>query len=154
MSLVLVACGDGLVARPPDLRETLAARLRAGRLDRQLARGVCPEATAALSLRAQAIVRRQHQRQLAALVAWAIAQSRAPATRPTSAAVPVRRRSVIAAEGSFLRLLNRLQGPGPLPVAGVARVRLLFVDGAGPLYYAGCPTSLRAAVDEALEALG
>ncbi len=63
--LVLLEEADCPVARPARPWDQLMARVRASRLDRELAGGASPDATVALALRAQTLVRAQTRRDVA-----------------------------------------------------------------------------------------
>jgi hypothetical protein len=59
-----------------------------------------------------------------------------------SAAVPVTREAAGEARPILLDLAERLRQPRPVRPEGVAQVRRLLTDGAGPMYY-GHPGDLR-----------
>src|SRR6516162_219364 len=82
--IVLLAGGvDGLVvARRPRLRDRLAARLRARRLDRALAEGTPPEASAALALRAHQLTESEQRGSIAQAIRRVVREGHAGA-RPT-----------------------------------------------------------------------
>jgi hypothetical protein len=63
-----------------------------------------------------------------------------------SAAVPVRRPSVLAWREALLGLAERLEQPVPLDPCGVARALVLLTDGGGPFYNAGADRSMGDAV--------
>jgi len=130
---------DVVVARRASWRDRLMARLRSTRLDDQLARGVAPTASAPLALRAEALGRSRYE-------------AREPRRSPR-ARVPLHRNAVLAAAQELDELARQLLSPGPLAARGVARVRLLLVDGSSPLYFSRAEVDLRAAVAEALEDL-
>jgi hypothetical protein len=144
---------DGvLVTRPASLRERLAARWRAHMLDAQLARGVEPEAGAALALRAHALGEPGMRKVLARGVQQVLEDARSP-QRPSPARVPVRKDEVLVAADQLDELATRLRSPGMLASRGLASVHLLLSDGRGPLYARGATGELRAAVSDAREAL-
>lgn len=144
--------GGSVVARRARLRERMAARWRAGSLERQLARGAPPEAAAALALRAQTLIgpraRAALARRVLALVGDARRQPRVGSTR-----IPPRLGEIAAAARELDRLAARLAAPGPVSARGVAEVRLLLADGCGPLYFRGSGVDLGAAVSRALDNL-
>jgi hypothetical protein len=152
--LVLLEDSDGVTAREPRWWEQLASHLRAAALEKELAKGVAPETTAQLALRAQALVRVSARRQLAQTIQRMVLESLSSSpTRRASAAIPVRRDNVRDATAELQELIEHLVAPAPLPARGVAQVRMLLRDGSGPLYSAASPHALRARVRQALEAL-
>jgi hypothetical protein len=98
----------------------------------------------------QATITRARRRYAASLEH---AVGRAGATRPVlSAAVPVSPEAAGQARGALLDLAERLRQPRSVHHDGLALVRRLLCDGAGPLYY-GAPGELRQAAITALQAL-
>jgi hypothetical protein len=150
--LILVNEADGsVIARHATLRERLRSRLLVHKLDRELARGACPDASAELALRARALVRVSMRRTLAKSVESLLADAARP--RPSRRTVPVCCQRVREASAEFHDLIYRLLMPGPLPARGMAQVRILLTDGSGPLYHFGNREDLRARVHGAVEAL-
>jgi hypothetical protein len=147
-----LGCGDpGLriatLARP---RDRLRARLGAHGLDRTLAAGAPPEATAALALRARRLIAMRYRRELAASYRR-IVRDAGEGTPSRAPVVPCRPRVTAAAE-ALLQLADALVEPGPVSPQGVAEAVLLLVDGSGPLYNGGSDSDLsnqasRAAAD-------
>jgi hypothetical protein len=153
--LVLLRPGcdeDAVVAKPARWRDRLAARLRSRVLDSQLAAGVPPAASAALSLRAQALGHGPSRTLLGDRIRHVLDEARG-AGRITRAQVPVRRSEVLAAAAELEELATRLLAPGPLAARGLAQARLLLTDGASPLYFGGAVEELGAVAARALEAL-
>ena len=115
------------------MRDRIGARLRAERLDAELAGGASPEASVALSLRARELTsmcsRRAFARSLRRIVARAVTP---PAVVPL--VVPARRPPVLDASSQLERLAQALLGRGPVSVRGVALTKVLLSQGAGPLY--------------------
>jgi|ERR1700683_2250443 len=116
---------------------------RAGRLDRELATGTSPEASAVLAARAARLTSTEFRRDLAASLRRMLAAGGQPAAvaaqrpglggaRPLR--VPVRTSRISHAAPRLAELASRLLEPGPVPVRGVAMVTLLLADGTGPLY--------------------
>jgi hypothetical protein len=122
----------GVVAQRVRLRDRFAARVRTVSLDRDLAAGVPPEAGAALTLRARALIGPSTRRALVQGVL--LVMSRARAGEGLNARIPVCRHKVMTAAQELDALANRLLEPGPVAARGVAQVRLLLCDGTGPLY--------------------
>ena len=112
---------------------TPVAWWRAGRLDRLLAAGTSPRASAVLGLRAQQITGRRSRMRLADGLARATRDAQAT-TPGFSAAVRPHRQEVLAARTVLARLERRLRAPEPVTARGVALLRALLTDGTGPLY--------------------
>lgn len=132
--VVIQIDADGVWARRVTLRERIETRVFGDRLDRALAAGVPPETDPLLALRAAQIASPKSRRELAALV------RRLLTTATTSEESPFRARSmailprVKKARREFEALADHLEAPVPLPARGMAAVKLLLRDGAGPLY--------------------
>jgi hypothetical protein len=143
--------GDVVVAKRAGWRERVTARLRANRLDTELARGAAPT-RAALALRAHDLGERRIRERLGRSVRQILDDARTG--RPRSIAqVPMQRSEVLAAARELDQIAETLLTPGPVAASGVAQVRLLLINGAGPLYTRDGPAGLRAAAIRALEAL-
>jgi hypothetical protein len=138
-----------LVARRARFRERLTARLGASRLDVELARGVPPEARAALALRARDLADMRTRTELAGSLRHVLDGAR-NGSRPRRAQIASLRADVLAAADLLERLIERLLEPGIVAARGCARVRLLLIDGASPLYFRGGSRDLRAAAVDAL----
>ena len=134
------------------VRVALIVWWRAARLDRQLAAGASPRASAVLALRAQRITGRRSRIRLADGLARAIrdAQGKTPGF---SAAVRPHRREVLAARTVLATLDRRLRAPEPVTARGVALLRALLTDGTGPLYRPGEPGALGSQLRAAAAAL-
>jgi hypothetical protein len=112
------------VAQPVRMRDRLAARLSARRLDAALARGADPETGAPLALRARELTELCHRQLLArGLDRWAARRG----------------------DPHLHTLAERLSRPGPVCPQGVAEVNLLLTDAGGPLH------SRRGDLDAAIE---
>ena len=134
------------------VRDRVAARVRAGRLDAALAQGVAPESSAALELRAQALIG-PVARKLGIRLRQILLSAQSPAATPGTA-IPISRALVRAAQPELSLLVGRLLGGGPVDARGVATVGALLYDGGGPLYGRFRDADqLRAALRAALEAL-
>jgi hypothetical protein len=171
MMLVLLDESDCPVTRPARLRDRLLARLRASRLDRELATGASPDATVALALRAQVLVRARTRRDLArsaqrilATAMQAPAAGRPPAGNSPAAPrlyrraarplpVPTCRDRVRNSSEELGDLIGRLLASGPVDARGVALTGVLLADGSGPLYRRAAYDDVRARVREAVNAL-
>ena len=144
--------GELLVTRRARLRERIAARWRPHFLDAQLARGVAPEAGAALALRAHALGEPRIRLALARGVQRALDDARSPHP-PSRSRVPVSKSEVMTAADQLDELAKRLRSPGLLAAHGLASVHLLLTDGCSPLYTSGTTGKLSVTVARALEAL-
>jgi hypothetical protein len=116
------------------------------RLDRQLADGLAPEAFDDRALRAAQLAGMPTRRQVARSLRRLVKHAERPAGMVVSAAVPVRRPSVLAWREALLGLAERLEEPVPLDPCGVARALVLLTDGGGPFYDAGADRSMGDAV--------
>jgi hypothetical protein len=146
--------GAYLTARRVRLRDRVAARVRAFGLDAALMRGVTPESSPALALRAQILVGPAIRQQLAADVQQILRHARADG-RPSVHAAPISHRLVRSAEPELRRLALRLLDDRAVDVRGIAAVRMLLCDGCGPLFNGphGNARELQNAVSETLDAL-
>jgi len=147
--LVEAGCPVACSAHPWD---RLLAHLRAFRLDSDLAAGASPEASVALALRAQMLVRTRHRYELARSADRLLAA----ATQPTFSGrprVPVCRDRVRDCSEELAELIRRLRATGPVPARGVAKVGVLLADASGPLYHRASADDLRVRVRDAADAL-
>jgi hypothetical protein len=140
----------------------ILARLQAARLDRALAEGTRPEASASLAARAAQLTSTGFRRDLAAsvrriLVAAGSSALPVAAHAPPGSARPSRlplRTARISRSAPFLaEMASRLLEPGPVPVRGVAMVAQLLADGTGPLYRETARDDLDALAERAVNAL-
>lgn len=153
--LILLDDSDRCVtARDATVFERLVSHVRAAKLDRELAGGARADGSAVRALRAQALVRPSMRRALARSVEELVEEA-AIGGHPlrTEARVPIRRETVMEAADELQVLVGRLLAPGPVRARGVAEVKLLLTDGAGPIYYPGDTGDLRASVLNAAEDL-
>lgn len=121
------------------LRDRIHARVRTTSLDHQLAEGASPESSVPIALHAARLCRPKERRSLAASLREVAAAARG--SRRTRA--PINRESIRLALAELETLAGRLESNGPIDVRGVARVRMLLGDGAGPLYRRTTPGRLR-----------
>ena len=150
--LVLLDSADGPVATSARPWDRLMARVRASRLDSDLAGEASPDSTVALALRARMLVHARHRRDLA------VSADRVLVTAMQSAhacrlPAPVCRDRVRDCSQEFGELIRRLRAAGPVPVRGVAKVGVLLADASGPLYHRASADDLRARVRDAADAL-
>ncbi len=141
------------------------ARVLAATLDRQLADGIRPEASAVLAARAMTLTSAGYRRALAASLRRMLAASVAPHRRPLSLTaarsagaalhpyVPLRRDRIAGSAAELAGLAECLAAPGPVPVRGVALVSQLLADGAGPLYRAAVREDLAELIEQASQVL-
>ena len=138
----------------------MLARSRAVRLDRELADGASPEASAALAARAMRLTSMEFRRGLAASLQRMLAAAGEPAAgRSLLAAadrpprVPFRLARIRQSAPRLAALAGRLVEPGPVPARGVAVLSQLVADGAGPLYREASRDDLGAIIERAAQAL-
>jgi hypothetical protein len=138
----------------------MAARCRAPRLDRELAGGTSPEASASLAARAMRLTSMRFRHDLAASVQRIlVAAGQPPAVLPAPPVaghpphVPICRARISQSAPLLAELAGHLAGPGPVPVRGVAMVSQLLADGTGPLYHQACRDDLAAIIERATQAL-
>jgi hypothetical protein len=115
------------------LRPALAAWWSATELDRRLAAGEEPWSSAALAVRARRILTRRSRARVAGGLAGAMRSARGSASA-FSAAVTPDSPDVLDARAVIAALERVLRSREPVAARGVAMVRLLLVDGNGPLY--------------------
>ena len=138
-----------LVARRARFRERLASRLGATWLDVELARGVPPEARAALALRAQVLGEPRTRQALAQSLRHILDNAR-QGSPPRRGQIATLRADVLAAADQVEQLIERLLEPGILAARGLAQVRVILSDGGGPLYFRSASQDLKAAAVRAL----
>jgi len=105
-----------------------------------------------MALRAQDLGERRTRERLGGTVRRILDDARTDRP-PSIARVPIQRSEVLAAAWELDRIAETLLTPGPVAASGVAQVRLLLINGAGPLYSRDAPGGLRAAATRALDAL-
>jgi len=133
---------SGVVARRVRLRDRLAARLRPYELDAQLARGVPPDASVRLVLRAHRLISPSERLSLARGVRRVVRDAGVARRRLSS--VPLQEAAVRDAAVALEDLARRLTAPEPVGVAGVAAARMLLVEPRSPLYAPRAPDTLDA----------
>jgi hypothetical protein len=127
-------------------RTRLAVLVSGRRLDRELASGRDPGCSDAHRLRARELTDASTRHHLARSLRSVVSDAARPPRSCYTSAAPPLRREVIACREGLLGVADRLEGPGPLNVCGVARVMSLITDGAGPVYSRGAERSLIDAV--------
>jgi hypothetical protein len=130
----------------PSIARRLRVHLHRGRLDRQLADGLAPEAFHDRALRATQLAGMPTRRQIARSLRRLVEHAEMPPGALLGSAVPVCRRSVLAWREALLGLAERLEQPVRLDPRGVARALVLLTDGGGPFYDARAQRSMSEAV--------
>jgi hypothetical protein len=157
-----LAALDRVASRPGSLRFgvgwwrrtslSVIAWWHGARLDRQLAAGINPQASAILAVRAMRITACRSRIRLAQGLLRGIrdAQDTTPAF---SAAVRPQRQEVLAARMVIATLDQRLRADEPVTARGVALVRALLTEGTSPLYVPRHPGALGSQLRAAAAAL-
>ena len=130
----------------------LLVRLQRGALDRALADGAAPLRSPALALRARQLESGREVALVAARLRAILHEADHPSPGFTARA-PVQRAQVAAARPFIANLIERLQGMEHPRAAGVARARLLLVDGSSPIYAPSDPGALARLAWRAADAL-
>jgi hypothetical protein len=120
-------------------------------LDRELARGDDPLASAALALRARQLVSRSTRDRLAAAVERLIERAQQPPL--VTEVVWLARRETLEARRELLELAGRLRDARPIYARGAAMVSRLVQDGDGPAFTTHAGGALRCAIAAAADAL-
>ena len=123
----------------------LRLRVAVGRsdLDRALAGGADPAASAELALRAVRLVRGRNRRGLARCVRLAVWEAEAGVSALRVSPRPVRREEVLCCREVLLALSERLERPGPAGPEGVAIAERLLTDLSSPLFAWAEPGTVR-----------
>ena len=125
----------------------LLAHLRALWLDRQLAAGVVPWHSKLHAARSLQLTSDRSRRALACSLEHLVEHADGPPVHWRSAAVPPCRPQVSEARPVILAIAARLRATAPVDARGMARLRLLLTDGAGPCYTpSGRPDALAVAL--------
>lgn len=126
--------GVAVAMRPVAARIT--ARLRASRLDGQLSLGFFGEPGSASAVHAARLESDRERRCIARALSGVVTDVRRGRVRRI-APIPVHEANIRASEGAIDELIERLHSPRAVGARGVARLRRLLADGAGPLYLTG-----------------
>jgi hypothetical protein len=121
-------------------------------LDHRLGEGESILENPALARRANQLASLHCRHSLAKGLRRVIEDAERP-SRSLTAAVPVQRKAVRRARAGLERLATKLEGEGPVALAGVAQLQILLTDGGSPLYAAHAKGQLDALVDRAELAL-
>jgi hypothetical protein len=127
--------------RRPGLNQQLRVRLQRARLDRDLAVGSSPQRSPLHALRARQLADPRVRSELAGSLRDIVDDAMQPQAvlNPVRLSrsivlVSLRQEEVRAWQEGLLGLAQRLEGRAAVNPCGVARVKLLLSDGAGPLY--------------------
>lgn len=126
----------GHEATRTSLRSRVIARVKAHQFDRMLAVGVAAPEGSALAVHAARLTSVQEREAIARSLRRTVEAAENRNTMDparTSLHVP----NVKAAKDRFDQVTLRLHSPRPVTSRGVARLRLLLADGAGPMYRYG-----------------
>jgi len=122
--------------RPP-LIARLTARVRAGKYDRLLSVGVTPEPGSALAAHRARLTSAAERDAIALSLRRAVHDAHDHTPTASSSRVPLNVPNITAAEKLIDQVMQRLHSPRPIGALGMARLRLVLSDGAGPLYRFG-----------------
>ncbi len=128
------------------------ARVHARECDRALASGISPDSSACLSVRAHELIGCSTRASLAQAIRRLVEDAGHP-VRPMSFNIPICRSKVWRSRDTLKQLADRLLTDGPLDARGLAQIRLLLTDGAGPLYARPTADDLEPVVRRAMAAL-
>jgi len=104
-------------------------------IDRELSDGGEPEGEPELQLRSRQLTCGAERHRLAGCLRKLIEEVEAVhKPQPLSPVLPVQREAVLIWRDSIIAIAGRLDRPMPVAAAGMARLRLLLTDGAGPLF--------------------
>jgi hypothetical protein len=123
------------------LRLELNAAWHSITLDRQLADGVDPQASAVLALRARKLAGPRGRNRIAAGLAGAL-RSAAETTPGITAALRPQASELVEARTVVTAIERRLRGPNAVTAQGVAMVGALLTDAGSPLYRPSRPGEL------------
>jgi hypothetical protein len=124
--------------RRPGCIASLSARVRALSVERELAAGTVSWQSTVHAARSLQLTGARSRHRLAAALERLIDDAARPAGRSPSAAIPPCRGPVREAAPLILSIARRLRSSEPVDARGVAMLRTLICDGAGPCY-ADCP---------------
>jgi len=130
-----VARGDRKLrpAARTSLRIRLQALARRGRLDRELAAGADPNATALRRERAHRLLSDRMRGDLAQALENLLADAeRSP--KPFSSRVPIARAAIRDSRWDIESIVQRLREPAYISPQGMAMLSVLLSDGTGPLF--------------------
>ncbi len=149
--IVLLDDRAGITTRRVHLVDRLCVRLRARRLDNELAHGCVPDSNFALALHAERLARPSHRQLLAGCLERILDAAGSPAR--VRFRVPLSRGQIFDNRRELKALIDRLLAMGPIDVRGVAMVRALLADGTGPLYETSTARDLNTELGAAIVAM-
>lgn len=114
----------------------MMARLRAGRFDRMLSVGVPAAPGSALAVHAARLTSIEEREAIARVLRRAVHDAHSRHAR-LSSRLPLHAPNIRAAGNRIDEVTLRLNSPWPVTARGVARLRVLLADGAGPMYRYG-----------------
>lgn len=117
-------------------RTRVMARLHAARYDRMLAVGVAAVEGSPLAVHAARLMSVDERETIARSLRRTLDDARnrmAPASSRIQLNIP----NIIAAGDRIDQVTQRLHSPRPVAARGIARLRILLADGAGPMYRYG-----------------
>lgn len=141
-----------VISRPSRVRDSFVTRVRAWSLDKAIADGVCPDSTAALSLRAHRLISRATRLRLSRAIRSLVREAEHPPKR-IHEAVPVCWPKVVRSSPTLAELADHLSGPCPVEARGVAQVQLLLRSGFSPIYSRPQVDDLEETLQAAIDAL-
>jgi hypothetical protein len=134
--------------RPPNRLASLRARLRHESLDRELAAGIAPWRSPAHAARALQLTSARRREAYATGLERVLAETeRPPRNTRFSGVVTPDPATVILCAPAIWEIIGTLRAPAPVSAEGMARLRALLCDGAGPLYCARNPEQLRQSLE-------
>jgi hypothetical protein len=137
-------------ARRPARLVSLRARLRHGSLDRELAAGIAPWRSPAHAARALQLTSARRREAYATGLERVLAETERTGGRMStrfSGVVMPDPAAVILCAPTIWEIVAALRAPTPVSAEGMARLRALLCDGAGPLYCSGNAEQLRQAFE-------
>jgi hypothetical protein len=135
-------------ARGPGRLVSLRARVRHESLDRELASGIAPWRSPAHAARALQLTSARRRDTYAVGLERVLAETeRPPRNTRFSGVVTPNAAAVILCAPTIWEIVATLRAPAPVSAEGMARLRALLCDGAGPLYCAGNDDQLRQSLE-------
>jgi hypothetical protein len=120
----------------------LRVRLHRWRLDSELAQGFAAGRSADHAARAQQLSEPLTRARVGRSLRRVVSEAERTTPPALTSAVTVRRAAIAFWREGLLGLAERLEQPGPVNPAGVARALILLTDGRGPLYHGKSERSL------------
>jgi hypothetical protein len=142
---------DAETGGPASWPNRLRARLFAGRYDQQIEDGLSPLPGSPLDLHGARLISARERNDLAGALRQAVVDADSTPV-PFHPRVRVASAAVLHCAEVIEAVHDRLTDPFPVRARGIARLRMLLSDGAGPLYRSGRGT-LNAALRGVLAAL-